>query len=149
MQNDRFYFRIVANTMQMVPGKNIEKLPKTILHHLNHHQSRCVQEVFLCKCRCAISIIHPNFCSLWPNVGLCWLYTTPYGSLVVVITNVFCLHSPFGNHRCQILELVVDGKQFSPFVALCSAGTFAGGKFVLSKYVFLERGFGHNCSLLT
>lgn len=26
----------------------------------------------------------------------------------------------------QILELVVDGKQFSPFVALCSAGTFAG-----------------------
>ena len=91
MQNDRFYFRIVANTMQMVPGKNIKKLPKTILHHLNHHQSRCVQEVFLCKCRCAISIIHPNFCSLWPNVGLCWLYTTPYGSLVVVITNVFCL----------------------------------------------------------
>eukprot|EP00435_Cladocopium_sp_Y103_P010908 s1710_g2.t2 len=26
----------------------------------------------------------------------------------------------------QILEFVVDGKQFTPFVALCSAGTFAG-----------------------
>jgi len=26
----------------------------------------------------------------------------------------------------QILEFVIDGKQFTPFVALCSAGTFAG-----------------------
>eukprot|EP00434_Breviolum_minutum_P045788 symbB.v1.2.041129.t1/scaffold7848.1/size9021/2 len=38
----------------------------------------------------------------------------------------------------QILEFVIDGKQFTPFVALCSAGTFAGIALFVSAPSLVE-----------
>lgn len=66
--------------------------------------------------------------SLWQST------TSPRGSFITwsgamtLLTHAgrstqFCV----GRHRfAQILELLVDGKQIAPFVALCSAGTFSG-----------------------
>ena len=155
----RVLFPNCCNTRRMLPGEKSRKTPlikktKTIVHPLNHHQNRCVQEVFPCQCLCTISIIRPHFahCSSW--LTDCWFVLALYN-----IYNPMCLASSC-NYQVFLLAFSVWE---SPLPDL---GIGSGWQTVLSirgpllcwnlcrwevysllKCVFLARGLGHNCCL--